>query len=89
MKNPFYEMLYDMPPTYLNVKVFISLSYVSTLESNRTKLHSRSKNYIFLGYNNGFKTYVVLDINNREIFVKMLFFYENIFPYKNIKKKLS
>jgi len=37
----------------------------------------------FLDYKNGIKRYIVLDTNNREIFInRNVVFYEKIFPYK-------
>ena len=39
---------------------------------------------MFLGYQNGTKGYVMLDIKSREIFVSRdVSFYEKVFPYAN------
>jgi len=59
------EILHDTPPTYMNLKMFGSLCYASTLEHNKTKLDYRSRKCVFLGYKNGINGYVVLDMFNR------------------------
>jgi len=90
-KSP-YELLHETPPTYLNLKVFGSLCFASTLENNRTKLQPGSRKCIFLGYKIGIKGYVLLDIVSREIFISInVIFYESNFPYKehNINLNLT
>jgi len=77
-------MLYDFLPAYLNLKVFGSLCFASTFENQRTKLDPRAKMCIFLGYENGIKDYVLLDLKSREIFIsRNIVLYKSIFPYKN------
>jgi len=52
-------------------------------DTTRTKLELKARKCIFLGYKNGIKGYIVLDTNNREIFInRNVIFYEKIFPYK-------
>lgn len=60
-------MLHQQPPTLLDLKVFGSLCYVSTLEHNRTKLDPRAKKCVFLGFKFGTKGYIVFDMHSREI----------------------
>jgi len=77
-KTP-YELIYKSPPTYLNLKTFGSLCFASTLDGNRTKLELKVRKCVFLGFKTGIKGYVVLDTNNRDIFInKRIIFYENI-----------
>jgi len=78
-KSP-YELLHKLPPTYLDLKFFGSLSFASSLENNRTKLEPRSRKCVFIGYKSGIKGYMLLDTNNREIFIsKNVIFYEKVF----------
>lgn len=80
-KTP-YEMLHNMPSTLLDLKVFGSLCYASTLEHHRTKLDPRSKKCVFLGFKFGTKGYIVFDLKTREISVsRHVVFYETVFPY--------
>jgi len=48
-----YQILYEKPPTYLDLKVFGTLCFASTLECNRTKLDPRARKCMFLGFKNG------------------------------------
>jgi len=67
------------------LKTFGSLCFTSTLDGNRTKLGPRARKCVFLRFKTRIKGYVVLDTNNREIFInRNVIFYENIFPYKII-----
>ncbi|XP_022642892.1 uncharacterized protein LOC111242680 [Vigna radiata var. radiata] len=82
-KTP-HDFIYNVPPTYLNLKTFGSLCFASTLESGRNKLDPRAKKGIFLGFKSGVKGYIVLDIHTREIFIsRNVVFYESVFPLKN------
>jgi len=80
-----YQILYKKPLTYLNLKVFGTLCFASTLECNRTKLDPRARKCVFLGFKTGIKGYVLLDTLSREIFIsRNVIFYENVFPYKTV-----
>jgi len=75
--------VYDIPSTYLNLKTFGCLCFASTLENNINKFAARTKKGVFLGYKNGVKGYIVLDICTREIFIsRNILFYEDIFSYE-------
>jgi hypothetical protein len=79
-----YHVLYDKVPNSAVFKVFGCLCFASTLHSNRTKFQTRAKKSIFLGYQSGYKGYILLDIHSRAIFVSInVTFHETILPYHN------
>ena len=51
------------------LKVFECLCYASTHLANRNKFQPRARRGVFLGLQIGMKGYIILDIDNREIFV--------------------
>jgi len=86
-KTP-YDLLHNVPLTYLNLKTFYCLCFASTLESNKNKLSTRARKGVFLGYKHSIKGYIVLDIHTREIFIsRNVIFYEDVFPYKDPDNK--
>jgi len=77
-----YHVLYNTLPDINSFKVFGCLCYASTLQAHRTKLQSRARKYIFLGYKSGYKGFVLYDLNTKEIFIsKNVTFHESILPY--------
>jgi len=80
-KSPF-QMIYDDIPDLNAFKVFGSLSFGSTLQAHRTKLHSEVRKSVFLGYKSGYKGYVLLDLYDHTIFIsRNVTFHEHILPY--------
>lgn len=78
-KNPF-EMLFHEPPTLLNLKVFGSLCFSSTLDNNRTKLDPRANKCVCLGFKSATKCYIFY-LKRRELSISRdVVFYEHIFP---------
>lgn len=67
-KSP-YHLLHNHIPDVHCFKVFGSLCYSTPLQAHKTKLSSRARKSVFLGYTIGFKGYVLLDINTREIHI--------------------
>lgn len=85
-----YQKLHNTLPDLNHIKIFGSLCYASTLQNHRTKLSCRARKSIFLGYQLGFKGFVLLDIHTNEIFIsRNVKFYENILPYHNISSNIS
>jgi len=80
-KSP-YHVLYDKVPDSNTFKVFGCLCFASTLQSHRTKLQSMARKSIFLGYQSGYKGYILLDLHSRAIFVsRHVTFHETVLPY--------
>ena len=63
------------------LKFFGCLCYAST--NNQThKFQPRSRKRAFLGFQNGTKGYVILDIKTREVFIsRNVIFHESFFPF--------
>jgi len=83
-KSP-YEMLYQKPPTYLDLKTFGCLCFASTSDVNISKLDPRARKCVFIGFKNGIKGYILLDLKTREIFISRNdLFYETIFSFSSM-----
>jgi hypothetical protein len=82
-KSPYF-LVHQKLPDLTHLRIFGTLVYAITLQNQRTKLASRARKSIFLGYRPGVKGVVLFDINNRDIFVsRNVTHHENIFPYQN------
>jgi hypothetical protein len=68
MSTP-HQLLFGKAPALLDIKVFGCLCYATTLTQNRKKLDPRARKCCFLGFKNGTKGYVLLDLQNRDIFI--------------------
>jgi hypothetical protein len=87
-KSPYF-LIYNKQPDLLQLKVFGSLVYASTLQNLRTKLACRARKCAFLGYKPGMKGVVLVDINNREILIsRNVVHHEHIFPYHTKNQSL-
>jgi len=74
--------LYDSLPDIHSFKVFECLCFASTLLAHRSKLQSRARKSVFLGYKSGTKGYVLYDLDSREIFLsRNVVFHELILVY--------
>ena len=81
-KSP-YHVLYDKVPDFDLFKVFGCLCFAAAIQSHRTKLQSRARKSIFLGYKPGYKGYILLDIHSKGIFVsRNVTFHETVLPYQ-------
>jgi len=80
-----YQLLYGSLPDIHSFKVFGCLCFASTLLAHRSKLQSRARKSVFLGYKSGTKGYVLYDLDTREIFVsRNVVFHELILPYNTL-----
>ncbi|PKI58589.1 hypothetical protein CRG98_021052 [Punica granatum] len=67
-KSP-YEVLFDKPPNYSNLRVFGCLCYAYDRPRDKDKFKPRSCRCIFIGYPYGKKAWRVYDLEKNEIFV--------------------
>jgi len=63
-KSP-YQLLYGFLPDIHSFKVFGCLCFASTLLAHRSKLQSRARKSVFLGYKSGTKGYVLYNLDTR------------------------
>jgi len=76
-------ILNNQTPDLHQLKVFGSLAYASTLQSQRIKLASRARKCIFLGYRSGMNGVILLNIHTKLLFDSInVTHHECIFPYK-------
>ena len=74
-----YHLLHNNIPDVHSFNVFGSLCYSTSLQAHRTKLSARARKSMFLGYTIGFKGYVLLDIDTREIHIsRNVSFHEHV-----------
>lgn len=77
-----YEKLFKSAPDLFGLKVFGSLCFMSTHATCKTKFDSRSSKCVFLGYKEGTKGYIMLDLNTLTIHTSQdVLFQETVFPY--------
>jgi len=84
-----YFLMHKIQPDLHQLKVFGSLPYASTLQAHRSKLASRARKCIFLGYKSGMKGVVLLDIHSKQIFVSGNVTHQCILPYHSNPSNIS
>lgn len=80
-KSP-YLMIFNKEHDLYSLKVFGYLTYDATIQSQRTNLDPRGRKCIFLGFKQGTKGVILLDLNNHDIFTsRNITHHEHIFPF--------
>lgn len=75
--------MHNSAPSYLNLRVFGCLAFVSTLSAGRNKFEPRARLCVFIGYPPGVKGYKLIDFHTHEIFISRdVIFHEDVFPFK-------
>lgn len=76
-------LIHGKLPNLENLKVLRCLSQASTLQAHRSKLEPRGRKCVFLGYKTGVKGAILMDLNNKQIFIsRNIIYHEKILPYK-------
>jgi hypothetical protein len=86
-KIPF-EVFYNKPPSYDNIRCFGCLVYTRVPDEMRKKLDQKSKECLMMGYSETTKGYRVYDIESRKIILSRdVIFNEREFPGLSLKRK--
>ncbi|KAL0431167.1 UNVERIFIED_CONTAM: Retrovirus-related Pol polyprotein from transposon RE1 [Sesamum radiatum] len=82
-KSPF-EILYDSPPTYDNLKMFGCLCFASNIYPHKSKFDQRAFKRVFLGYVPDHKGYKLYDIQRDKVLISRdVIFHESVFPFQS------
>lgn len=81
--NAPYIVLNGHDPDLHTLKVLGSICYASIFHSHRTKLEPRARKCVFLRYKYNVKGAVLINLNNREMFVYRDVTFMNIFYHTN------
>ncbi|XP_074327385.1 uncharacterized protein LOC141665303 [Apium graveolens] len=82
-KTP-YEMLYNEPADYNNLRAFGCLVFAPNPNQSADKFSFRAVPSVFIGYPPGVKGYKLLDLSTKQTFVSRdTVFHESVFPMNN------
>lgn len=85
-----YEKLFGSIPDLSSLKVFGSLCFMSTHAATKTKFDPKSQKCVFLGYKEGTKVYLMLDLNTLTIHLSQdSILHEMLFPYVTYSRTRS
>ncbi|XP_074336327.1 uncharacterized protein LOC141673476 [Apium graveolens] len=85
-KTP-YHVLFSKAPLYDHLKVFGSLCYATNTQPHKDKFSNRAHKCIFLGYLFAQKSYKVMDLETKKVFISRdVIFCEQIFPFRTMQK---
>jgi hypothetical protein len=82
-KSPF-QLLHGKSPSLLDLKTFGCLCYATTTSQNRKKLDPRAIKCCFLGFKQGVKGFILLDLQTNNVFIsRNVVFKETFMPFKS------
>lgn len=80
--NSPYKMLYGVEPDLSVLRPFGCLAYSVNLHPSRDKFDSRSNKCVFLGFDSGYKGYLLYDIDHSKILISRdVKFDTNVHPF--------
>lgn len=79
-KSP-HELLYGIPPSYSELRVFGSLCYAHKQLRDKNKFASRSRRSVFVGYPFGKKGWILYDLEKKFFVSRDVVFKEDKFPF--------
>lgn len=81
-KSP-YHLLFNELSDLQALRIFGTLAYAPTIQSHRKNLNHRGRKCVFLGFRQGVKGAILLDMNNNEIFLSQnVVHHEYVFHYQ-------
>lgn len=82
-----YEVLFEEPPDYTQIKPFGCLGYVTNSVLHKGKFDTRSIKSIFLGFDTNHKGFLIYDLENAKVFISRdVKLVNDTFPYNSPNK---
>lgn len=77
-----YEVLFQEPPDYKQIKPFGCLAFTSNIVPHKSKFDTISIKSIFIGYDTTHKGFLLYDLDNSKVFISRdVKFVTNTFPF--------